>query len=115
VREETVTIGIPPGIPEGAALRLAGRGLPGPVPGGPPGNTYVSIRTRADPGSPGTAPICGTTCTFRHPNAVLGVTTAVPVPGGQARVRCHREPAPAACCTSQAGACRAMAGTAAAA
>jgi molecular chaperone DnaJ len=49
VREETVTIRIPPGIPEGAALRLAGRGRPGPVPGGPPGDAYVSIRTRADP------------------------------------------------------------------
>ena len=87
VREETVTIGIPPGIPEGAMLQLAGRGMPGPVPGAPPGDAYVSVRTRAD---------CRFTrvgADLRHnlrvqaPDAALGVTMAVPVPGGQARVR----------------------------
>jgi len=48
LREEKVTIGIPPGIPEGATLRLAGRGMPSPVPGGPPGDAYARIRTRDD-------------------------------------------------------------------
>jgi hypothetical protein len=37
LREDKVTIRIPPGIPDGATLRLAGRGMPSPVPGGPPG------------------------------------------------------------------------------
>src|SRR6516162_1013992 len=49
MRGDKVTIRIPPGIPEGAMLRLAGHGMPSPVPGGPPGDAYVSIRTRADP------------------------------------------------------------------
>ena len=47
--EEKVTIRIPPGILEGATLRLAGHGMPSPMAGGPPGDAYASIRTRADP------------------------------------------------------------------
>ena len=87
VREETVTIGIPPGIPEGAMLRLAGRGLPGPVPGGPPGDAYVSIRTRADPRFTRAGADLWSDLHIQPPDAVLGVTRAVPVPGGQVRVR----------------------------
>ena len=87
VREEKVTIRIPPGIPEGATLRLAGRGLPGPVPGGPPGNTYVSIRTRADPRFTRDGADLWHDLHIQAPDAALGVTAAVPVPGGQARVR----------------------------
>jgi len=87
VREETVTIGIPPGIPEGAALRLTGRGLPGPVPGSRPGDAYVSIRTRADPRFTRAGADLWSDLHIQAPDAALGVTTAVPVPGGQARVR----------------------------
>ena len=87
VREEKVTIRIPPGIPEGATLRLAGRGLPGPVPGGPPGNTYVSIRTRADPRFTRDGADLWHDLHIQVPDAALGGTAAVPVPGGQARVR----------------------------
>ena len=87
VREEKVTIRIPPGIPEGATLRLAGRGLPSPVPGGPPGDAYVSIRTRADPRFTRDGADLWYDLHVQAPDAALGVTTAVPVPGGQARVR----------------------------
>jgi molecular chaperone DnaJ len=87
VREETVTIGIPPGIPEGAMLRLAGHGLPSPVPGGPPGDAYVSIRTRADPRFTRSGADLRSDLHLQAPDAALGVTAAVPVPGGQARVR----------------------------
>jgi len=57
------------------------------VPGGRAGNAYVSIRTRAD------ARFTRADTDLRHdlhiqaPDAALGVTTAVPVPGGQARVQ----------------------------
>jgi hypothetical protein len=57
------------------------------VPGGRAGNAYVSIRTRAD------ARFTRAGADLRHdlhiqaPDAALGVTTAVPVPGGQARVQ----------------------------
>jgi len=87
VREETVTIRIPPGIPEGATLRLAGRGLPSSMPGGLPGDAYVSIRTRADPRFTRAGADLRHDLHIQAPDAALGVTTAVPVPGGQARVR----------------------------
>ena len=87
VREEKVTFGIPPGIPEGATLRLAGRGLPGPVPDSPPGYAYVSIRTRPDPRFTRAGADLWHELHIQAPDAALGVTAAVPVPEGQARVR----------------------------
>jgi molecular chaperone DnaJ len=87
VREETVTIGIPPGIPEGATLRLTGRGMPGPMPGALPGDAYVSIRTRADSRFTRDGADLWHNLRIQAPDAALGVTMAVPVPGGQARVR----------------------------
>lgn len=87
VREETVTIRIPPGIPEGATLRLAGRGMPSPMPGAPPGDAYVSIRTRADSRFTRAGADLWHNLRVQAPDAALGVTTDVPVPGGQARVR----------------------------
>jgi molecular chaperone DnaJ len=87
VREETVTIRIPPGIPDGAALRLAGHGMPSPVPGGPPGDAYVTIRTRADPRFTRAGADLWYNLHIQAPDAALGLSVAVPVPGGQARVR----------------------------
>jgi len=87
VREETVTIRVPPGIPQGATLRLAGHGMPGPVPGSRPGDAYVSIRTRADPRFTRDGADLRSELHIGAADAALGVAAAVPVPGGQARVR----------------------------
>jgi molecular chaperone DnaJ len=87
LREETVTIRIPPGIPDGTTLRLAGRGMPSPVPGGPPGDAYASIRTRADPRFIRDGADLWSGLRIQALDAALGVTAAVPVPGGQVRVR----------------------------
>ena len=87
VREETVTIRIPAGIPEGAVLRLAGRGLPGRVPGSRPGDAYVSIRTRADPRFTRDGADLWHDLHIQAPDAALGVTAAVPLLQGQVRVR----------------------------
>ena len=87
LREETVTIRIRPGIPEGATLRLAGHGMPGPMPGGPPGDAYVRIRTRADPRFTRAGADLWYDLHIQAPDAALGVTAAVPVLQGQARVR----------------------------
>ncbi len=87
VREETVTIRIPPGIPDGAALRLAGHGMPSPMPGGLPGDAYVTIRTRADPRFARVGADLWYNLHVEAPDAALGLTAAIPVPGGQARVR----------------------------
>jgi len=87
LREERVTIRIPPGIPEGATLRLAGHGMPSPMPGGPPGDAYASIRTRADPRFTRDGADLWHDLHIQAPDAALGVTAAVPVLGGQVRVR----------------------------
>ncbi len=87
VREEKVTIRIPPGIPEGATLRLAGRGMPSLMPGGPPGDAYASIRTRADPRFTRDGADLWHDLHVQAPDAALGVTAAAPVLQGQARVR----------------------------
>ena len=92
MREETVTIGIPPGIPEGATLRLAGRGLPGPMPGDPPGDAYVSIRTRAGSRFTRSGADLRHDLHIQAPDAALGVTAAVPVPGEQAPIRVRVPP-----------------------
>ena len=92
VREETVTIGIPPGIPEGATLRLAGHGLPSPMPGAPPGDAYVNIRTRADSRFTRSGADLWHDLHIQAPDAALGVTAAVPAPGGQAPVRVRVPP-----------------------
>ena len=87
MRNETVAVRIPPGIPEGATLRLAGQGMPSPVPGGTAGDVYVSIRTRTDPRFSRVGADLSYDLHIQPPDAALGVITAVPLPGGQARVR----------------------------
>ena len=87
VREQTVTIRIPPGIPDGATLWLAGQGMPSPVPGGPPGDAYVSIRTRADPRFARDGADLWYDLHIQVPDAALGVTAAVPVLEGRAQIR----------------------------
>lgn len=47
-REEQLVLRIPAGLEEGTALRIAGRGAPGPVPGGAPGDAYVIVRSAPD-------------------------------------------------------------------
>jgi len=87
MREQTVTIRIPPGTPDGATLRLAGQGMPSPVPGGPPGDAYVSIRARADPRFARNGADLWYDLHIQVPDAALGVTAAIPVPEGQAQIQ----------------------------
>jgi molecular chaperone DnaJ len=87
IGEDTVTIRIPPGIPDGAELRLAGRGGPSPVPGGAPGDAYVTISIRADPRFTRAGPDLWHDLHLQLPYAVLGTTTAVPALDGQVRVK----------------------------
>lgn len=47
-QEETLTVKIPVGIEEGMALRIAGKGMPGPTPEGVAGDLFVVVRTRED-------------------------------------------------------------------
>ncbi len=46
---ESLTVTIPVGVEDGMALRVAGRGMASPEPGGVPGDLYVVVRARPDP------------------------------------------------------------------
>lgn len=48
VQEESLTVNIPAGAEEGLVLRIAGKGLPSPEPGGPAGDLFVVVRSQAD-------------------------------------------------------------------
>ena len=61
--------------------------MPSLVPGGPPGDAYASIRTRDDPRFTRDGADLWHDLHIQAPDAALGVTAAVPVPEGQARVR----------------------------
>jgi molecular chaperone DnaJ len=84
--EDRVTIRIPRGVPEGTTLRLAGRGMPGPGPGAPPGDAYVVVRTGADPRFTRQGADLWCDLHIGPPDAALGSTAAVPAPDGQAQV-----------------------------
>jgi molecular chaperone DnaJ len=87
VQEDTVTIRVPPGIQDGTTLRLAGRGSPSPVRGAPPGDAYVTIRTRTDPRFTQVGADLRYDLHVQVPDATLGASAVVPAPDGQARVR----------------------------
>lgn len=48
-KTESLTVSIPVGVEDGTALRVAGRGMASPAPGGIPGDLYVVVRVRPDP------------------------------------------------------------------
>lgn len=48
-RREEITVKVPPGVEEGMALRVPGRGCSAPQTGGKPGDLLVVIRSEADP------------------------------------------------------------------
>jgi len=49
LRDETLTVKVPPGVEEGMALRVSGHGLPSRDEGGAAGDLFVVIRTAPDP------------------------------------------------------------------
>jgi molecular chaperone DnaJ len=86
VQQDEVTVRVPRGIPDRTALRLARRGMPSPVPGGPPGDAYVIIRTLPDPLFVREGANLWHVMHIGVPDAVLGTTATVPVPDGQAHI-----------------------------
>jgi molecular chaperone DnaJ len=77
IQHEQVTIRIPAGIPEQTTLRLAGRGMPAPVPGGQPGDAYVTIRSAPDPALARRGADLWHEAVVPVPDAVLGTTITV--------------------------------------
>ena len=48
-QEESLTVKIPVGVEEGLALRIPGKGMPSPEPGGVAGDLFAVVRTQPDP------------------------------------------------------------------
>lgn len=48
-KEESLTVRIPVGVEEGMALRIPGKGMPSPAPGGVAGDLFAVVRTLPDP------------------------------------------------------------------
>jgi molecular chaperone DnaJ len=89
-RTRTIRVKIPPGVREGARIKLAGRGEPGP-PGGQPGDLYVRVRVAPHPVFGRKGDDLTLDLPVSYPEAALGANVQVPtldgavtlkVPGG---------------------------------
>jgi molecular chaperone DnaJ len=105
IGQDKVTVRIPRGIPDRTALRLAGRGMPSPVPGGPPGDTYVIIRMLPDPRFARDGADLRHTLHIGVPDAALGTVRRCRRPTARRVSRFRPEPNPAPCWPSRARAC----------
>jgi len=83
-REDTLTVKIPPGIEEGAALRIAGHGMPGPDARGVSGDLYVIVRSTPDARFSRVNAQLWRTETIGVADAVLGTKLKVPTLDGAA-------------------------------
>ena len=81
-----VTVKIPPGINDGAKIRLRGKGKPG-VNGGPPGNLYVRIRAGKHPLFRRSGRDLKLKVPITFSEAALGAEIKVPTLNGSVKVR----------------------------
>ena len=81
-REETLTVKIPPGIEEGAALRVPGHGMPSEHLHGVAGDLFVIVRSAPDPRFDRVDAELWRTETVAVADAVLGTTLKVPTLDG---------------------------------
>jgi molecular chaperone DnaJ len=76
-KTESLTVTIPVGVEEGMALRVAGRGMASPEPGGVPGDLYVVVHSRPDPRLQRDGADLWRQESLPLPDAVLGTTLKV--------------------------------------
>ncbi|MFI7296430.1 DnaJ C-terminal domain-containing protein [Streptomyces sp. NPDC050121] len=102
-RRDVVTVRIPPGIEGDIALRIPGRGLPGPALDDVPGDAYVVVHTAADPRFSRSGADLWRREVVTVPDAVLGITRTIPTLDAQPEARpvaaalsctCHARPRP---------------------
>jgi molecular chaperone DnaJ len=86
MRAETLTVNIPPGLEDGARIRIAGRGHAGPN-GGDPGDLFVVIRVAPHRLFRRDGDDLHMVVPVSIHEAALGAKIAVPSLDGQARVR----------------------------
>lgn len=85
-RDSTVTVTVPPGVKEGAKIRLAGKGEPG-LGGGPPGDLYLRVEVTPHPVLHREGDDLYMTLPISVPEAILGASVTVPLINGEARVK----------------------------
>ena len=77
-KTESLSVTIPVGVEDGMALRVAGRGMASPEPGGAPGDLYVVVHARPDPRFRRDGADLWQQETLPVTDAVLGTTLEVP-------------------------------------
>jgi molecular chaperone DnaJ len=83
-REETLSVRIPPGIEDGAALRVGGHGMPSEDARGIAGDLFAIVRSAPDPRFDRVNAELWHTETIGVADAVLGTTLKVPTLDGPA-------------------------------
>lgn len=83
--DRTIAVEIPPGAPDGAQLRVPGRGLAGEK-GGVPGDLYVVVHVRPDPRFVRDGDDLILDLPITPPDAALGAEVEVPTMDGTSRV-----------------------------
>lgn len=85
-RQETVTIAIPPGVEDGARLRVAGKGEAGRR-GGGPGDLFLQISMEPDARFERKGPNLYVRLPISFSEAALGAKVDVPTPEGQQTIK----------------------------
>jgi molecular chaperone DnaJ len=80
-RSRTVKVKVPPGVKDGARIRVAGRGEPG-GPGGQPGDLYVRVRVGEHPVFGRKGDNLTVDLPVSYPEAALGANVKVPTLNG---------------------------------
>jgi molecular chaperone DnaJ len=85
-REEALAVAIPPGIEDGVAMKISGKGEASTEAGGRPGDLYVVVRTAPDARFTRSGADLWREETISIPDAVLGTSLTVPTLDGDASV-----------------------------
>ncbi len=85
-QDEELTVKVPPGVEEGMALRIPGKGMPSPNAGGITGDLFVVVRSKPDPRFERDGADLLRQEAIPLTDAVLGVKLQVPTLDGSASV-----------------------------
>jgi molecular chaperone DnaJ len=86
INGQRIKVKIPPGVADGARIRVSGKGAPG-AGGGPAGDLYVTVRVASHPLFERSASNLGITVPVTFVEAALGAEVAVPTLDGKVTLR----------------------------